>query len=476
MSIDRRHVLSSAAALLGAGALGAVRCPSAWAETARFPKSFLWGGSTAAFQVEGATNEDGRGPSVWDVFARTPGRVAGGDTADVACDHYHRYPEDLDLMRDAGFNAYRFSIAWPRVLPDGEGPVNTKGLDFYQRLTDATLERGMKPMPCLFHWDLPNALDLKGGWTVRDTAHRFADYARIVAAKLADRVDTWFMLNEPGVVAIIGHGFGGHAPGRTGRANCVAAQHFQNLGQGLAIAALRADHGSRLKLGTVLALQPCRPAGGLEENREAAAIWDAVWNRAHLDPLFKGRYPAVLERYFAPLIQDGDLAAIRQPVDLLGINYYSRMYHQLSGRGLFGTDYGAPPPGTHYTNWGWPIEPEGLVETLDDLRLNYGNPPTIVTENGADFPDTPGPDGRIDDQDRIAFIRDHLLAAKRAMDRGCDLRGYLVWTPFDNFEWAEGYHRHFGLIAVDRTTLKRTPKASWAWYASTIKSGTVSND
>jgi len=471
--INRRQLMSLGAVLAGTEFLGAGRCRFAEAETIRFPDTFLWGGSTAAYQVEGAWNEDGRGPSVWDVFSHTNGRIRNNDTGDVACDHYHRYPEDLDLMRDAGLKAYRFSVSWPRVLPAGEGTVNQKGLDFYRRLVDATLERGMKPMPCLFHWDTPHALELKGGWTARETASLFVDYARIVVGALADRVDTWFMLNEPCVVAIFGYGMGGHAPGRLGRANCVAAQHHQNLAQGAAIRALRADHGDRLKLGTVLTLQPCRPVGNAEANKPAAAMWDAVWNRAHLDPLFKGRYPALLEADYAAVVQNGDLETIKQRIDVLGVNYYSRMHHQANPGGLFGTDYGAVPAGTPFTGMGWPIEPEGLVETLNDLRLNYGNPPVFITENGADFPDRPGPDGRVDDPERIAFLRDHLIAARRAISQGSDLRGYLVWTPFDNFEWAEGYGRHFGLIAVDRTTLKRTPKASWDWYGKVARTGTV---
>lgn len=474
--LDRRRLVSLGAALAGTEFLGAGRCRFAEAETIRFPDTFLWGGSTAAYQVEGAWNEDGRGPSVWDVFSHQNGHIKNGDNGDVACDHYHRYPEDLDLMRDAGFKAYRFSVSWPRVLPTGEGEVNQKGLDFYKRLVDAALERGVKPMPCLFHWDTPHALELRGGWTSRETVDRFVEYARLVVGALADRVDTWFMLNEPCVAAIFGYGLGGHAPGRTGRANCVAAQHHQNLAQGAAIRALRADRGTKLKLGTVLTLQPCRPVGERKENEPAAAMWDAVWNRAHLDPLFKGRYPSLLEVDFEAVVQNGDLETIKQPIDILGVNYYSRMYHQANPGGLFGTDYGPTPARTHGTGMGWPIEPEGLVETLNDLRLNYGNPPTLVTENGADFPDLPEPDGRIEDLPRIAFLRDHVLAARRAMARGCDLRGFLVWTPLDNFEWSEGYSRRFGLIAVDRKTLKRTPKASWAWYSTVIKSGSVTVD
>lgn len=471
--MNRRDFLSGTAAL-AAGATLVGRTARA-EDIARFPDGFLWGSSTASYQVEGAADEDGRGRSVWDVFSRTSGRVRNGDTGDVACDHYHRYPEDIELMAKAGMKAYRFSVAWPRVVPDGSGAVNQKGLDFYDRLVDALLTAGIQPWPCLFHWDLPQALEDKGGWTSRDTADRFADYAGIVAGKLGDRVDHWVMLNEPCVVAIFGYGMGGHAPGRTGRANCVAAQHHQNLAQGKASQTLRAVFGDRRRLGTVLTLQPCRPAGGLEQNAQAAAMWDAVWNRSCLDPLFKGRYPDLLAKDYEPVVKPGDLEAIRQPIDFLGINYYSRMHHTVDPGGLFGTNYGPVPAGTKFTGMGWPIEPEGLTEQLLDLKDNYGNPPVYVTENGADFVDWIGPEGKVEDGDRIAFIRNHLLAAHTAVAKGSNLKGWFVWTLLDNFEWAEGYSRHFGLVAVDRQTMKRTPKASYYWYADAIRRNGVAN-
>lgn len=464
----RRDFLKTTAGLAATSAM-----PGFAADDLRFPDGFLWGASTASYQVEGAAREDGRGPSVWDTFSHTPGRIRNGDTGDVACDHYHRFPEDIALMAQAGLRAYRFSISWSRVLPDGAGRVNPAGLDFYDRLTDACLAAGIAPWPCLFHWDTPQALQDQGGWTGRDISDRFADYAVIMGQRLGDRVRNWVMLNEPCVVALIGHGFGGHAPGMTGRANAVAAQHHQNLAQGKALQALRAAGRSDWRLGTVLTLQPCRPVGERDENRQAAAIWDAAWNRTSLDPLFRGRYPDLMERYYEPVVRDGDLAHIQQPVDFLGMNYYSRMHHQVDRGGLFGTGYGATPPGTPVTGMGWPVEPDGLVEQLIDLKDNYGNPPVYITENGADYPDRPGADGAIDDPERIAFIRDHLRAAHRAIALGANLKGWMVWTLLDNFEWSEGYARHFGLIAVDRATMARTPKASYRWFADVVRRNAV---
>lgn len=463
----RRDFLTGAAAVAAGSALP-VRAAQT-GDVVMFPPDFIWGCSSAAYQVEGAAAEDGRGPSVWDTFSHTPGRIRNGDTGDVACDHYHRYAEDLDLMVRAGMRAYRFSISWSRVLPEGQGAVNPKGLDFYDRLVDACLKRGVFPAPCLFHWDMPQALQDKGGWLSREVTDRFADYAQIVAKRLGDRAEHWAMLNEPSVVSIFGYGLGGHAPGLTGRANAVAAQHHQNLAQGKALQALRAMGNLRWKLGTVLSLQPAVPVGGLEENRPAAAMWDAVWNRASLDPLLRGRYPDLLEDDYDLVQQTGDLAQIRQPIDFLGVNYYSRMHHQIDPGGLYGTNYGALPPGTPCTGMGWPVEPDGLVEVLMDLRDNYGNPPVFVTENGADYPDVVGPEGLISDGERLAFIRDHLLAGHRALVGGSNLLGWLIWTLLDNFEWGEGYSRHFGVVAVDRQTMKRTPKASYHWLADTIR-------
>jgi beta-glucosidase len=425
--------------------------------------------STSAYQIEGGAAADGRGPGIWDVFSRVPGKVRDGDTGDIACDHLHRSLEDVGLMARSGVSAYRFSVAWPRVLPDGTGPVNARGLDFYDRLTDSLLRRGIEPWACLYHWDLPQALQERGGWTSRDIAGWFADYAQIVAGRLGDRVSHWIMLNEPSVAAIFGHGLGTHAPGLTGTETCLAALHHQNLAQGTALSALRAAGGSRWQLGTVLSVQPVRPAGDHQRNAPAAVVWDALWNRSCLDPLFHGRYPEALEADFAPLLRPGDMEIIRQPVDFLGINYYSRLYVQVDMGGLLRTGFGPPPEGTKRTGMEWPVEPDGLLEVLADLRDSYGNPPVYVTENGADYYDWIGGDGKAEDAERIAYIRDHLLVARQAIAAGHPLRGWFVWSLLDNFEWAEGYRRHFGLVAVDRQTMRRTPKASYYWYADVVR-------
>ncbi|PWC31532.1 GH1 family beta-glucosidase [Azospirillum sp. TSO22-1] len=462
----RRTFLKAAATSLAGARLGPALAQAP--DAVRFPDGFLWGCSTSSYQIEGATGADGRGPSVWDTFSRTPGKVLNGDTGDTACDHYNRWPEDVALMARAGMRAYRFSVAWPRVLPNGTGPVNAAGLDFYDRLVDGLLKAGIEPWPCLYHWDLPQALQDRGGWTNREIAGWFADYAQVVAGRLGDRVSRWVMLNEPSVVAIFGHGMGTHAPGLTGRATCVAALHHQNLAQGAALQALRAA-GRGWTLGTVLSLQPVKPVGGLEANRAAAALWDAVWNRSGLDPLFHGRIPELLAADFEPLVRPGDLELIRQPIDFLGINYYSRMHQQPDSGGLFGTGYGPAPEGVKRTGMGWPVEPDGLTEQLLELRERYGNPPVYLTENGADYYDWIGPEGKAEDGERIFFIRDHLLAGHAAIRQGANLKGWFVWTLLDNFEWADGYSRRFGLVQVDRQTMTRTPKASYHWYADAIR-------
>ncbi|MCW2247112.1 beta-glucosidase [Azospirillum fermentarium] len=480
--MHRRSLLKASLATLGAalgagplagGRTAAPALAQAGGQALAFPPGFVWGVSTSAYQVEGAVTADGRGPSVWDTFSHTPGRIVTGENGDVACDHYHRYLEDVGLMAGMGLNAYRFSIAWPRVMPTGTGAVNAKGLDFYDRLTDALLARGIEPWACLYHWDLPQALQDRGGWTNRDSAGWFTDYALAVAGRLGDRVKRWAMLNEPSVVAIFGHGTGDHAPGLRGTANYFAAIHNQNRAQGQALAALRQTGRTDWSLGTVLTVQPIKAAGGLEANRPAAVLWDAVWNRSCTDPLFLGRYPEPLEADFAPLTKAGDMETIRQPVDFLGLNYYSRLYQRLTTDGLFGTGFDGPPEGTRRTGMGWPVEPDGLLEQLLELRDRYGNPPVYVTENGADYYDWVGPEGKVEDGERIAFLRAHLAAAHQAIAQGANLKGFFAWTLLDNFEWAEGYARHFGLVAVDRETLARRPKASYYWYADTVRRNAV---
>jgi beta-glucosidase len=470
LNLSRRRVLPMLAGLLGLRRLAqtsAMAQDNAFHATA-FPADFAWGASTSSYQIEGAVDADGRGTSIWDVFCRDPGKVKNGDTGDVACDHYHRWPEDLDLLARGGFNAYRFSTAWPRILPAGTGPVEQRGLDFYDRLVDGLLARGIAPWLCLYHWDLPQALQEQGGWVKRDIAEKFADYALVVGGRLGDRVKHWAMFNEPNVHALFGHGVGAHAPGLTGLPNMRAAIHHQNLAQGYALAALRAERAD-FHLGTVTNVTPVRPSADTDADHRAVALFDAYWNGAFLDPLFKGSYPAVIAADMAPLIADGDLQAIRQPADFFGLNYYAPAWVMDAPQSLFGAWFGAVPAGMRFTAIGWPIDAGGLTETLVRLRDDYGNPEIYVTENGACYDDPLAADGIVHDEDRIAYLRDHLAATRAALTAGVKLKGYFVWSLLDNFEWSEGYSRRFGVVHVDFASLKRTPKSSFAYLTDTIR-------
>ena len=466
MRPSRRRIVPMLAGLFAAPL--AVRAGSAMAAENAFPDGFVWGASTSSYQIEGAVDVDGRGKSIWDVFCDTPGRVKNGDTGEIACDHYHRWPEDIELLARGGFNAYRFSTAWPRILPAGTGMVEARGLDFYDRLVDGLHARGITPWLCLYHWDLPQALQEKGGWVNRDIAEKFADYGRVVARRLGDRVKHWAMFNEPNVHALFGYGMGGHAPGLTGLPNFLAAIHHQNLAQGRALQALRAERGD-FRLGTVISLQPTRPSPGHEADKTAVARFDAFWNGAFLDPLFKGFYPVEMAGEMAPLVVNGDLETIKQRVDFLGVNYYAPAYVADAPQSLFGAWFGAVPPRTRFTAMGWPIDAGGLTEILISLRDRYGDPELYVTENGACYADPLASDGTVHDEDRIAYLREHLAAAGAALAAGVKLRGYFVWSLLDNFEWSEGYTRRFGIVHVDFKTLKRTPKASFAYLAEVVR-------
>ncbi|MDQ0302726.1 GH1 family beta-glucosidase [Ancylobacter polymorphus] len=474
--LRRRDLLLSALAAASLPALplsnraqAAAAVPLPPSGTPRLPADFVWGASTSAYQIEGAVAEGGRKPSIWDVFSHTPGRIADGTTGDVACDHYNRYADDVALMGDLGFKAYRFSLAWPRVMPDGTGPVNAAGLDFYDRLVDRLLAQGIQPMACLYHWDLPQALQERGGWHNRDMANWFADYARVAVQRLGDRVKPWAMLNEPSVHAIFGHGFGNHAPGLTGWDSYVKAQHHQNLAQGTGIAAVKGLHPD-LKLGTVLSLQPIYPASSEPADIAAAARFDACWNTINLDPLFHGRYPALFTEAFAPLVQPGDMETIRAPLDFLGVNYYGPSYIKHDANAFLGqASWGALPPDTPQTLLGWPISAQGMVEVLARLRDTYGNPPVFITENGACYEDPAPVDGVVADPERTEYLRAHLVAAGEAIAQGCALKGYYVWSLLDNFEWAEGERRRFGVVRVDFATQQRTPKQSARYLASLMK-------
>jgi beta-glucosidase len=437
------------------------------------PPGFAWGVATAAYQIEGAVAEDGRTDSVWDTFCRQPGTIRDGHTGDVADDHYHRWREDVALMAGLGIGTYRFSIAWPRVQPGGSGPANEAGLDFYDRLTDALLAAGITPMPTLFHWDLPQELEDAGGWLSRDTAHRFADYAALAADRLADRIGTWITLNEPFVVMAFGYALGFHAPGKAVMLDALPAAHHQLLGHGLAAAALRAA-GAR-QVAITNNYSPIWPASGDPADVTAAAAWDTLQNRLFTDPVLLGGYPDLsafgLDAGGLDYIRDGDLAVISSPIDALGVNYY--MPTRVSALAHSPLPFQMEPiDGYPVTAFGWPVIPGGLTELLVQLRDRYAAklPPVLITENGCSAADQPGTDGSIDDQFRISYLDGHIRAAADAIAAGVDVRGYLIWTLLDNFEWAEGFHQRFGLVHVDYENLKRTPKSSYFWFRDMIAS------
>ena len=440
--------------------------------TRQFSEGFIWGASTASYQIEGAAAEDGRGPSIWDTFSHTAGKVANGDTGDVACDHYHRYPEDIALMRRLGISAYRFSTAWPRILPQGKGQVNQAGLDFYDRLIDAILGAGITPWLCFYHWDLPQALQDLGGWQNRDIADRFTDYAMIVHRRVGDRVKRYATFNEPNVISVLGHATGDHAPGLTDREATFKTMHHINLSHGKAIAALRADNKD-LILGIVNNLGPAVPASESEADKTAAEYADAIWNRVFADPQFLGSYPALLLGDLAPYVRPGDLATIHQPLDYFGVNHYSPNYTKRDPGAVLGCSTVAPPKAAPVTGMGWEISPRAFYDQLMDIHQRYGPIPTYVTENGAGYEETVGPDGKVHDDQRIAFLESYLGAVCDAIAAGADVRGYFIWSLLDNFEWACGYAKRFGLVYIDYATLKRIPKQSFEYYRNVAAANAV---
>ncbi len=449
-----------------------------------FPAEFLFGAATAAYQIEGAADEDGRGPSIWDTFSATPGKVVGGDTGAVAVDHYHRLDEDLDLMAALGLQAYRFSISWPRIQPTGSGPVNQAGIDFYRRLADGLIARGIRPIATLYHWDLPQALEDLGGWTNRETAYRFAEYTRLVVDALGDRIPSWTTLNEPWCSAFLGYGSGAHAPGRTEADAALRAMHHLNLAHGLAVQVIR-EVAPRAQVSVTLNFHAVRG-----DDAEAVRRIDALANRSFTGPLLEGAYPADLIEDTSAVtdwsfLRPGDEAIIHQPIDFLGVNYYSttrvRMWDGVSPRQRADghKDVGGSPwPGSEhveflqqegpYTAMGWNIAPEALEALLVSLHTRYPELPLMITENGAAFDDVVDGD-RVPDPLRVDYLRRHFLAARRALDRGVDLRGYLVWSLLDNFEWGYGYSKRFGIVHVDYDTLTRTVKDSGRWLAALIE-------
>ncbi|MGD0684249.1 MAG: GH1 family beta-glucosidase [Streptosporangiaceae bacterium] len=436
----------------------------------QFPAGFAWGAATAAYQIEGAVAEDGRWESVWDTFCRRPGAIRDGHTGDVAADHYHRWPGDIELMTRLGITAYRFSIAWPRVQPPGHGPANDRGLDFYDRLTDALLAAGITPVPTLFHWDLPQPLEDLGGWLARDTAYRFADYTALAARRLADRIPLWITLNEPFVVTTLGYGLGIHAPGQALGLGALPTAHHQLLGHGLATAALRSAGARQVAITNNYA--PAWPASDSPADVTAARAYDSLHNRLFTDPVLLGAYPdlSAFGIVDAPgYVRDGDLALISAPLDALGVNYYSPA--RLSALPDSPLPFHREPiPGYPVTAFGWPVVPAGLRELLLLLRERYGQalPPVYITENGCSTDDVVAADGTIDDQPRIRYLDEHLRALHEAITAGVDVRGYLTWSLIDNFEWAEGYNQRFGLVHIDFSTQQRTPKSSFGWYRALI--------
>ncbi|MFD4276966.1 GH1 family beta-glucosidase [Streptomyces cyaneofuscatus] len=435
-----------------------------------FPADFTWGVATAAYQIEGAVTEDGRSPSIWDTFSHTPGKVDGGDTGDIACDHYHRVPEDIGLIKQVGADAYRFSIAWPRVVPGGDGPVNKAGLDFYDRLVDGLLEAGVTPFATLYHWDLPQVLQDRGGWTVRETSEHFAAYASHVVERIGDRVKDWATLNEPLCSAWIGHLEGRMAPGLTDLTAAVRASYHLHLGHGLAVQAIRAA-SSDARVGIVNNLSPIVPASTSEADLAAARRADGHINRWWLDPVLGRGYPQdMVETYGVELpVRPGDLETIAAPLDWLGLNYYFRQ--------IVTADPSGPAPGftqvpvadARHTYMDWEVYADGLEQLLLRLTEEYGVERIYVTENGSAYQDTVAADGSVHDPERVAYLEEHLAACARAVAKGAPLAGYFAWSLLDNFEWAYGYDKRFGLVHVDYATQRRTVKSSGRRYAELIR-------
>ncbi|GAA0621431.1 GH1 family beta-glucosidase [Kutzneria viridogrisea] len=444
------------------------------------PASFRWGVATSAYQIEGAVAEDGRTPSIWDTYCRVPGMVDGGHNGDVACDHYHRMPEDVALIRDLGVDTYRFSVSWPRVQPGGRGPVNPAGLDFYDRLVDELLRNGIDPWLTLYHWDLPQELEEAGGWPARDTAYRFADYAMLVFDRLQDRVRTWTTLNEPWCSAMLGYAEGRQAPGKQHLPSAIAAVHHLLLGHGLATQRMRAAASKPVQLGITLNMGTAIPNTEAAVDQDAARRADGLGARIYLDPLVHARYPADVVEDLAKVgislpVQEGDLAIIAAPIDVLGVNYYSSHYYSgTDEQGRTEDAQGHPvsrqiPHGHPVTDMGWEIIPEGFTELLVRLGRDYPGLPMVITENGSAFVDEPDATGFVNDVERTAYFASHIGAVAKARAAGADVRGYFAWSLMDNFEWSYGYAKRFGIVRVDYETQVRTPKRSALWYRDTIR-------
>lgn len=439
-------------------------------ETETFPAQFLWGAATSAYQIEGSPLADGAGPSIWQQFCATPGRVANGETGDVACDHYRRYREDVQLMRQLGLQAYRFSISWPRVLPQGRGAPNAAGLGFYDRLVDELLANGIEPLVTLYHWDLPAALDNRGGWLNPEVAQWFAEYSSLMFRRLDDRVKFWVTINEPWVVADGGYLHGTLAPGHANRFEAPIATHHLLRAHGAAVQAYRAL--GKHQIGLAVNLEPKYPASDSAEDRAATARADAYMNRQYLDPALLGSYPAEMREIFGDAWLDwpaADFDLIRQKLDFVGVNYYTRSVTRADEKSWPVRAVAVRQPQALYTEMPWEVYPSGLADTLRWVRDRYGNPPVYITENGAAFPDPPTVAGDcLDDPLRVAFLRQHIGAVRDVIAQGVNVRGYFVWSLLDNFEWSLGYRMRFGIVHVDYATQRRTPKASARFYSEVI--------
>lgn len=438
----------------------------------QFPDDFTWGVATSAYQIEGHPLADGAGPSIWHEFAQRPGVVRHADTGDVACDHYHRYAEDIELMRYLGVKAYRFSLSWSRIFPEGRGRINAKGLDFYNRLVDGLLDVGIEPYPTLYHWDLPLALQAQGGWVNRDCAAWFADYAQAVFQCFDQKITHWTTLNEPWVVADAGYVQGIHAPGHRSLKEAPWVSHNLLRAHAMAVQAFRAE--SKGEIGIVVNLEPKYAASSSVEDWSAMERTHAYMNRQYLDPIFLGAYPKELADIFEdawPRFDPEDMKLLLEPIDFLGINYYTRSVNRFDPENLPVCATPVRQEGAEYSEMDWEVYPEGLKSALLWVKRRYGNIPLYITENGAAFADPPVLDGKIHDSRRIAYFKNHLIAARQAMEQGVDLRGFFAWSLLDNFEWAEGFSKRFGLIQVDRKTQDRRLKESAHFYADLIKSG-----
>jgi beta-glucosidase len=437
-----------------------------------FPRNFLWGAATAAYQIEGAWNEEGKGESIWDRFAHTPGKIKNGDTGDVACDFYHRYPEDIAIMAKLGFTAARISLSWPRILPQGRGSVNQKGLDFYNRVTDELLRHNIKPFVTLYHWDLPQALEDQHGWRNRDTAEYFRDYVALAADRLGDRVKHWIVLNEPWMFTMLGHFQGMHAPGRRDPIEALRAAHIVNLAQGLSVRALRESRHRPEAVGTAFSMCPTHPLTNTAHDRAAAERCDMFVNLWFLETVMNGRYPQIGGGInFEGLIdcRPGDMERIKAPLDFIGVNLYTRAVIKHDPRERYLGAKHVQPEGKELTDFGWEVYPQSISEMILKIWKDYGRP-IYVTENGCSYGDVPDADGRVNDQRRISFLRRYLAQVALAIKAGADVRGYFVWTLTDNFEWAEGYGQRFGIVHCDPGSQRRIIKDSGHWYARLARS------